>query len=241
MTKSTWELVYATDYSALYRDASGEHDPELIVAQGDLDETDDEQDIEAVIAHVYRVRLERLKVSDPSGELRAIADDAISMGDHEGAARIEAEIWAAPHHLISLAWDPSWNQNALPSGRDEWFVDDLGKVASYTDATREDLERALCSDDPATLAMVYEAIGDYHGFKTSTQNQASGLLTSSRSGPNVANVSTQASARSSRKATSRVRSGLTLWCMSTMTIVRATSPARTAMRMTRTCARAKRR
>lgn len=158
-----WELVYATDYSALYRDATGVYAPELSIAQ-EIDGYQLPEDIEQVTHAVYRVVLDRLKVSDPTGALRAIADDAISMGDLDGAAKIEAEIWAAPHHLISLAWDPSWNETAPPSGRDEWFIDSLDSVALFAESSRDDLERALCSDDPGTLAQVYEAIGGYHGF-----------------------------------------------------------------------------
>lgn len=53
-----WELVHATDYSALYRDATGVFPPELVIAQT-CDDVD-EDNIEATSAYVYRFSLDRL-------------------------------------------------------------------------------------------------------------------------------------------------------------------------------------
>lgn len=45
-----------------------------------------------------------------------------------------------------------------------WFSDSLGDVARFVGSSTDDLVAALCCDDPATLACVYEAIGGYHGY-----------------------------------------------------------------------------
>jgi S-adenosylmethionine:diacylglycerol 3-amino-3-carboxypropyl transferase len=46
----------------------------------------------------------------------------------------------------------------------EWYLNDLGAVASFVGSTRDDLIEALCCEDAGTRAEVYRAIGDYHGF-----------------------------------------------------------------------------
>jgi hypothetical protein len=158
-----WKLVYATDYSALYVDETGVYDPQLQIAQENGDH--DEDDLASVAAYVYRFDLDRCKVSDPNGEMRAVADDAIESGDLASAAVIEASIRMLPtFHLIPYAYNFTWNANGFPCDRDEWFFDSLGEIARTVGSTRDDLIDALCSEDPATRAEAYEAIGDHHGY-----------------------------------------------------------------------------
>lgn len=79
-TQPEWELVYATDHTALYRDKTGAYPPELAVADT-IDIADD--DIEATAAIVHRFPLERcwkstwgLITVDPQGDHQnPIADD----------------------------------------------------------------------------------------------------------------------------------------------------------------------
>jgi hypothetical protein len=54
-SQPTWELVYATDYSALYRDATGVYAPELAIVQTDdnLNDEDEQRNL------VYRFSLDR--------------------------------------------------------------------------------------------------------------------------------------------------------------------------------------
>lgn len=46
-----------------------------------------------------------------------------------------------------------------------WFSDDLGKIADCVGATKEDLIKGLCSEDPCQRAFVYMSIGGYHGME----------------------------------------------------------------------------
>jgi hypothetical protein len=47
----------------------------------------------------------------------------------------------------------------------EWFAKDLRAVASYVGSTVEELEAALCSDDPIARANAYRDIASYHGWE----------------------------------------------------------------------------
>jgi hypothetical protein len=130
-----WKLVYATDYSALYVDATGVYGPELQIAQTDDDA--DADDIDATVAYVYRFELERC--------YRVTRDDGSSFLCSQDPAR-EHEL---PHPLGQY----------VPR-----FAKSLGDVARSVGSTVEDLIEALCCEDPGTRAEVYEAIGSYHGY-----------------------------------------------------------------------------
>lgn len=140
MSQPQWELVYATDYSALYRDTTGVYDPELVVAQ-ELDDVD-EDDIEATAAVVYRFPLERCwrvtETDEDTGETSTYITDM-------DPAR-ESEL---PHPL---------------SSHKPWYRDSLGDIARSSGIPIAELIDALCSDDPATLANAFEAIGGHHGY-----------------------------------------------------------------------------
>lgn len=58
MSQPVWKLVYATDYSALYRDETGVYPEELAVAQTDDDRDEDDPDRH----HVYRFAIERCAI-----------------------------------------------------------------------------------------------------------------------------------------------------------------------------------
>jgi hypothetical protein len=130
-----WELVYSTDYSALYRDATGVYPPVLCIAQT-LDDVD-EDDIEATAAVVYRFPLDRC--------WRVIDDD----GTWYLTEQNPADAASLPYPLRSYA---------------PWYAKHLGDVSSSIGCGISDLIDNLCSDSPAALAQAYEAIGGYHGF-----------------------------------------------------------------------------
>lgn len=46
----------------------------------------------------------------------------------------------------------------------EWYVKSLADVARSVGESKRSLTEALVSADPSTRAMVYEAIGGYHGY-----------------------------------------------------------------------------
>jgi hypothetical protein len=48
---------------------------------------------------------------------------------------------------------------------DQWFHQDLDKVASFIGTDLETLRGWFCSADPLERALAYQAIGDYHGFE----------------------------------------------------------------------------
>ena len=65
-------------------------------------------------------------------------------------------------YLVSKNWDPSWPH---PLERyEEWFMDDLEKVARSAGYSVEDLANWLCSDDYRDRLRAYSDIGGYHGF-----------------------------------------------------------------------------
>jgi hypothetical protein len=134
-----WELVWSTDYSALYRDKTGVNDPELMIAQTD-DDTD-EDDIEATVAYVYRFDLPRL-------EIVRIPDD--------NDPRIVRE------YLVPFGFSARADLPHDISQYDEWFHKSLASVATTCDhaSIRED----LCSDDVNKRAHAYESIGGHHGY-----------------------------------------------------------------------------
>lgn len=47
---------------------------------------------------------------------------------------------------------------------DEWFHDDLAKVALSSGLSTDDLYNGLCSDDPCVRARAYQTIYEYHGW-----------------------------------------------------------------------------
>jgi hypothetical protein len=48
---------------------------------------------------------------------------------------------------------------------DEWFSDDLGRVADWAGQTLEQMRNLLCSSDPIERAFAYQSIGEYHGLE----------------------------------------------------------------------------
>lgn len=130
-----WKLVYATDYSALYLDATGVYPPELVIAQT-LDDAD-QDDIEATAAVVYRFPLDRC--------WQVTRDDGSTFLCEQNPAR-ESEL---PYPIASYR---------------PWFADHLGAVASSVGGTVAELVAGLCSDDPVDLASAYESIGGHSGF-----------------------------------------------------------------------------
>jgi len=136
-----WELVYATDYSALYRDATGVYPPELCIAQT-LDDVD-EDDIEATAAVIYRFPLERC--------WQATRDDGSTFLCEQNPSR-EATL---PYPLYSYK---------------PWYADHLGAVANSCGRTVAELVSDLCSDDPTALASAFEDIGGHEGFDNFDQH-----------------------------------------------------------------------
>jgi hypothetical protein len=47
---------------------------------------------------------------------------------------------------------------------EEWFSEDLERVASYIGQPLEELRGDLCSEDACKRAFAYRAIGEYHGL-----------------------------------------------------------------------------
>ena len=134
MSQPDWKLIYATDYSALYRDATGVYPPELRIAQTDDDV--DEGDIEATAARVYRFPLDRC--------YRATRDDGSTVLVSLNPVRTDL-----PYPIESYV---------------PWFRKHLGSIASSVGRSVDEIVDDLCSDDPARLASAYEDIGGYHGF-----------------------------------------------------------------------------
>ena len=66
-------------------------------------------------------------------------------------------------YLVPLRYDASW-PNPLAQ-YDEWFNEDLYRVAKYVDMSVQELRDAFCSEDAKIRARAYEAIGDYHGYE----------------------------------------------------------------------------
>ena len=65
-------------------------------------------------------------------------------------------------YLVSDQYESGWSH---PLHRyDEWFHEDLHKVAEVHGLDYKDLRDLFCSDDPLMRAEGYRAIGDYHGF-----------------------------------------------------------------------------
>ncbi len=147
MSQPVWELVYASDYSALYRDTTGVYPPELAIAQTNDDH--DEDDFESVAAYVYRFPLERCwQVSEhdaSDGSTRTFLTDM----NPERAVKTGNPYKDLPYPLSTYV---------------PWFAKHLESVASSVGETIEDLTAQLCTDDPAMLARAYESIGGHSGF-----------------------------------------------------------------------------
>lgn len=139
MSQPEWKLVYVTDYSALYEDATGVYDPELMIAQT-VDDAD-EDDIEATAAVVYRFPLERCwRVTEQNDD--GTTTTFLCEQDPTRASEL-------PHRLRSYV---------------PWFATDLRRVADSVGCTLDGIIADLCSDDARVRAGAYEAIGGYHGY-----------------------------------------------------------------------------
>lgn len=66
-------------------------------------------------------------------------------------------------YLVSHDYDPSW-PHPLPQ-YEEWFAEDLAKVADSMDTTESELRDQLCSADSKERANAYRCILDYHGWE----------------------------------------------------------------------------
>lgn len=65
-------------------------------------------------------------------------------------------------YLVPIHYEASWPH---PLGNyDEWFHKTLSEVGQFVGQTKDDLESALCSENPLDRANAYQAIGDYHGY-----------------------------------------------------------------------------
>lgn len=65
-------------------------------------------------------------------------------------------------YLVSAKYAENWPHPV--SAYEEWFIKDLGDVASFVDTTEAELRADLCSDDGAERASAYRSIYDYHGW-----------------------------------------------------------------------------
>lgn len=147
MSQPEWKLVYATDYSALYTDTTGVYPPELAIAQTHDDH--DEDNFDSIAATVYRFPLERCwqvtEHDESDGSMRTYLTDM----NPERAVKTGDPFKDLPYPLSHYR---------------PWFEKHLKSVADSVGSPVEDLIAGLCSDDPATLAMVYEAIGGHSGY-----------------------------------------------------------------------------
>jgi hypothetical protein len=85
--------------------------------------------------YVYRFALDRLKMVEDDRTIYLVPD-----AYRDG--------WPHPVHQY-----------------DEWFHDDLAKVAESNGQTLAELRQAFCSDNPLDRAWAYRALGEYHGFE----------------------------------------------------------------------------
>jgi len=142
-----WELVYATDYSALYRDKTGVYPPELAIAQT-LDDVD-EDDIEATVAISYRFPLERCwqvsEFDEDDGSTRTFITDM------------------NPARAVKTG-DPYKDLPYPLSHYKPWYLKHLKSVADSVGQPVEDLIDDLCTNDPKALASAYESIGGHSGY-----------------------------------------------------------------------------
>ncbi len=138
-TQPEWKLLYSTDYSALYVDLTGVHDPELMIA--DTVDDVDEDDIDATHAVVYRFTLWRCCVITEEND-DGTTTSFLCEQNQERAAEL-------PHPLSSYR---------------PWYERHLKSVADSIGSTVAELRADLCSDDPKVIASAYEAIGGHSGF-----------------------------------------------------------------------------
>jgi hypothetical protein len=66
-------------------------------------------------------------------------------------------------YLVPLKYEPSWPRPL--EHYDEWFSNDIPRMAESVDWSAEELREAFTSEDPVKLALAYEILGGYHGFE----------------------------------------------------------------------------
>lgn len=69
--------------------------------------------------------------------------------------------------LVPSGFSQKWANGKLPHPiyvYDEWFSENLSRVADYIGQTLEEMRNDLCSEDARRRAFAYRAIGEYHGF-----------------------------------------------------------------------------
>lgn len=66
-------------------------------------------------------------------------------------------------YLVPYRYEPTW-PHPLPD-YEEWFADDLDRVAESMGTTERVLRDQLCSDDSKARAEAYRCILDYHGWE----------------------------------------------------------------------------
>lgn len=160
MSQPEWELVYATDCEALYRDKTGVYEHELCVAQT-IDDVD-EDDIEATVAEVYRFSIDRMFRVAADEQLRDVLFSARTEGR---SPEVIAEIEEQVTEWLLVEQDPMRTDLPHPiTNYKPWFADDLESVARSVGRTAEEIVDDLCSDDPKRRAHAYDDIGGYHGF-----------------------------------------------------------------------------
>lgn len=66
-------------------------------------------------------------------------------------------------YLVPFAYEPTtWKYPVRQY--DEWFNEDLSRVASFVGQDVEEMRDMLCSGDAVERAFAYRSIGEYHGF-----------------------------------------------------------------------------
>lgn len=186
MAQPVWKTIVATDYSRVKIDETGEYAPEMEIAQESENERFD----------VYRFSLDKLqavKVQGPPSSMQPLLAMA-AVGNPEAIEIVrdwleERQGWRLSFeytmqyvrnppqsrtYLLSAGWDPSWISNPVNS-YEEWFVEDLDRVARSSGTSRPALVAALTSDDPLKRAWAYESVGSFHGFENLDTDPLRGL------------------------------------------------------------------
>ena len=65
--------------------------------------------------------------------------------------------------LVPIRYESDWPHPV--KSYDEWFHEDLSKVAAFIGTDLESMRKMLCSENPLQRAEAYRAIGEYHGWE----------------------------------------------------------------------------
>jgi hypothetical protein len=95
-------------------------------------------------------------------------DDAwdIDLDDPDTLARVKVTLYRVGLDRLrrETETDDEGNETTRIMPR-EWFLKDLGSVASYVGSSVRTLVDSLCSDDPCVRASVYQDLASYHGWQ----------------------------------------------------------------------------